>query len=1148
MAIVLGDIKIYESERMTDESDGGGLITGNQVTCGAVNNIFPNISRVDRLEGRTQFRKIFPKITSQNQDTYSGSHIILEEAPTDDNVSITMFDNGTKSDENSDMFTYFEDYYQSDISAGTATLDFTATAGSYSLTFKISDWDFFNSIQYNDEFGFFYNTWEGSVTNYSLNVSTGDVIVIDSEYVQIQKIEHLTQIIFDTQSKRQGVQYVVLYLISPTQSTHTAGATVNTTVVNNAWKCYGTTTLSEAVIAGDIELPVVSEKVRIMPTINLPAEVIGYYPLGKPTIVDDVVVGVSPDTWVIDGVEQPFVAEYKVANPGQSVYVHTTEFMPILDGSVQIKVRYQGEWKIVTDDGAGGLEGWGTGSVDTTDGVISVNLVGIPDDGTHLLIQYQIEIGYKQFTDVPIGTPGALPRTLDFGETNLKEGSVRIQFDDAAARTITIYDNGVGILKYQKRFSLSTDTFNDSYTSHSQRWGSSEASQMRHHRFSWNDTFYTYETYVTGGYDIQQSIDGLNWTTNTNIPTSQFSPLRGQAWDEDNNIHIVFGDDSTTPFECIGYRTGFGGAFTFTTGEGDVTEIRSGIAHRGWFIHDGLDGQWGLRVCDTATFTNFYFIATTAGATYEWGIGLDGNGNDLIIGMNNAGGLWKVSGPDYNLSVNWELGSYSAVGDIVSVVCDTSTETWCAISDECDVLFSEDGGDTWVNRVSNLIASVPAFATTDALGQVITNNSGAFIISNADTVELESLIAYTSDNGVSWGSVTVKTGNRSGEDFSVHGLAMNTNSGILTGFMQAGWGYQFIFNFDDFSDLPEDAGTVDVSAGTGTITAGVAPISTILAKYFLQELSINEFAVSIEAGLPITENTFVATAKKVSDYSDVTISEVGGTLTGDGTGTLDRENGYVLLNFTDAVVPDSIKIGVRGYSIFHPQYDEYDTDRLPTSGLVPGFQVGDVIIVHDGVNEDNAIVTGVSKELITIAVEDGLSNGYAAGTLVSNAVVPGDLVSTEGTYFSESVWPGGWYDTQQGSPANGTWDSVNYPATTTNNGAVTERWAITVTQVTPTLMKVEGEAVGIILTDAQISGAITPANPNAIDPYFSIPSAAWSAEGTHQIGNVYRFNTEGTEVPLWVLRTINAQSSSPVPQQLTKQLLKFVVIYLKGLI
>ena len=92
MAIVAGDIKVYESEKMNEDSDAGGRITATEITCGAANNLFPNISRIDRLRGRTQFRKVYPKVISTpGTDTYSGSHFIVKEIPCDDNVSITLF-------------------------------------------------------------------------------------------------------------------------------------------------------------------------------------------------------------------------------------------------------------------------------------------------------------------------------------------------------------------------------------------------------------------------------------------------------------------------------------------------------------------------------------------------------------------------------------------------------------------------------------------------------------------------------------------------------------------------------------------------------------------------------------------------------------------------------------------------------------------------------------------------------------------------------------------------------------------------------------------------------------------------------------------------------------------------------------------------
>ena len=40
MAITNDDVKLFESQRLTDEEDGGGRVTGREVIDGNVNNLF----------------------------------------------------------------------------------------------------------------------------------------------------------------------------------------------------------------------------------------------------------------------------------------------------------------------------------------------------------------------------------------------------------------------------------------------------------------------------------------------------------------------------------------------------------------------------------------------------------------------------------------------------------------------------------------------------------------------------------------------------------------------------------------------------------------------------------------------------------------------------------------------------------------------------------------------------------------------------------------------------------------------------------------------------------------------------------------------------------------------------------------------------
>ena len=90
MAITDADIKLLASERLNDASDGGGFMTGNVVSDGVENNLFPDISDADRVFGRVQMRKVYVAVTSGDSDTFMGAAIILDEPPGDPAASALM--------------------------------------------------------------------------------------------------------------------------------------------------------------------------------------------------------------------------------------------------------------------------------------------------------------------------------------------------------------------------------------------------------------------------------------------------------------------------------------------------------------------------------------------------------------------------------------------------------------------------------------------------------------------------------------------------------------------------------------------------------------------------------------------------------------------------------------------------------------------------------------------------------------------------------------------------------------------------------------------------------------------------------------------------------------------------------------------------
>ena len=110
MPILTEDVKLMASQRLTDNDDGGGRMTGVEIVDGNVNNLFPDISRLDRVYGRVSLRKAFVSVQTADTDAYSGAHVILSLPAQDPNVSVCMFSTGDPNDERTAARNRLESY------------------------------------------------------------------------------------------------------------------------------------------------------------------------------------------------------------------------------------------------------------------------------------------------------------------------------------------------------------------------------------------------------------------------------------------------------------------------------------------------------------------------------------------------------------------------------------------------------------------------------------------------------------------------------------------------------------------------------------------------------------------------------------------------------------------------------------------------------------------------------------------------------------------------------------------------------------------------------------------------------------------------------------------------------------------------------
>ena len=150
-----------------------------------------------------------------------------------------------------------------------------------------------------------------------------------------------------------------------------------------------------------------------------------------------------------------------------------------------------------------------------------------------------------------------------------------------------------------------------------------------------------------------------------------------------------------------------------------------------------------------------------------------------------------------------------------------------------------------------------------------------------------------------------------------------------------------------------------------------------------------------------------------------------------------------------------------------------------------------------------------------LAVAPKLTHDYPKGdTFVSSALLIGDMWARITKLFDQKTYSVDWADELIGDPCLANYDSVNYPITVTNKGAIDERWMIKFTSSTE--FDVIGENMGVIAVGAT-NVDTQPLNPATGVPYFTIDKEGWGAGWA--TGNIIRFNTPSATDPVWFCRT-----------------------------
>lgn len=110
MAITQNDLEILKSEIMADTPDGGGLPTGITVIDGVSNNLFPDVSDIDRLIGRVRLRKVSLAVKTANAELLQAARLLFTELPENPNISVFAFKASSFADRRVDAQDKIESY------------------------------------------------------------------------------------------------------------------------------------------------------------------------------------------------------------------------------------------------------------------------------------------------------------------------------------------------------------------------------------------------------------------------------------------------------------------------------------------------------------------------------------------------------------------------------------------------------------------------------------------------------------------------------------------------------------------------------------------------------------------------------------------------------------------------------------------------------------------------------------------------------------------------------------------------------------------------------------------------------------------------------------------------------------------------------
>jgi hypothetical protein len=1103
MPIQEQNIQFLKHQVMDDVPEGGGAATGTAIPDGVMNNVFEDISDLDRAIGRLNLRKISLAVRSLSTDLYAGAKTIITRMPADPDINYTLFTTKDPFDTRVQAAGRVEAYlYKGPMWPGALNENHIIGMRAISVIQRV------NSAL----------PPVGKTLTLVQNEGLGNE---QEQYVRVIGVEAVTTTFTDNQGDFH--RWIVTLDLSDALRFNFNGHTVNRTdtynytgktrlrdtTVADATRYYGSHPVAAAAEIGDLQIKAASIFGQLVPSARTET------PLINQPMNPDLIQVLNAGTRTVEVPQQAHTRSLAVTAENRRLnWIETLAPRPAPD-TLSISYRAQGNWYTLTADGgiiSGSDPAFGAGTLDPTTDVAAVTLGALPDAGSQIMyvwasaVHYAARAGHGDL-DLTLEIQHSVDEPIKPGTLVLSwlQGAVEKTATAAASGEITGDATGYashGAGEFWLRFSVAPDAnsllgidyervtqVQATFTGVSAPGGIAAINldatvEPGSIRVAWSTQSATQKASRVARFSWFWIPPGNNWEQRL-IGSSPQVDGQKRRYDHESS------DDGA------GKIIGDGSAINYTTGVLTLPLLPA-ITESSW---DGVDSLW----LSASSSENHTFPSGVVNVWYT------------PVGATPTAVSTEIPLPDLQFRILPRLLDETVVPNSVRFAWNGQT-----YNDFNGTLYRS--GDTVIAGTINYLSGIVSLSDYVSGAGAVTVSSLLTRFGQWSTVEASFRTALAPLVPEALGIVAVTTDGEqitgaADEDGLISGTAMTGVVDYEVGVARI----QFGSGSDPFVPRAVDPGTIRYNA----VAYSYIPLDADI-------LGIDAVRLPPDGRVPIYRKGDVAMIIHEQTTAPLTPTEDTGFVIG-------YEEGVPITATRFAVSVGRTRIG--WVKVFDddgaPVTEGYDVDRANGKvGFTTLTGLATPITVRHTVGDLRLITDAQIDGTLTLA--RALSHPFPAGeSLVCAALLHGDRRARVSLTWDQASWNGTWVDFLVGSAATATLNLIDYPITVTNEGTDTDRWLFRVTNAGANQWELISEKRGLVWagTYAPDGADVAPINRRTRvwdelsqswvggTPYLVIPGAANG--GGWATGNVVRINTVGAIADFWIARAIG-QSEAPL--------------------